>query len=106
MEEWKRYVELSMIDDCVTLIPVKDPERKICELDFNFRYPQNVKRIYVSVDLAQYKVIGLKRAVTPAEKREARGLVPSMVTLKSRELPLLMKALENQPYSIEGRRYN
>ncbi|MDX9763293.1 MAG: hypothetical protein RBT82_14700 [Desulfomonilia bacterium] len=104
MEEWERYLELSRMDDFVTLIPVKDPERRLRDLDFNFRYPENVKRVYVPVDLTQYKVVGLKRAVTPAEKREARRLGSNGFYPNARQ-PLLGKALEYQ-YDIEGRRYN
>ncbi len=105
-EEKRRFLDKWGDCHCYPFIPTKNPEEKLHILDFDFQYPTDVKRIPSFNVRTLYGVIGLKRAVTPAEKREARGLVPSMVTLKSRELPLLMKALENQPYSIEGRRYN
>ena len=81
---------------CYPFIPVKDPEEKLHMLDFDFHYPIDVKKIPSINVRTFYGVIGLKRAVTPEEKREARGLVPSMVTLQSRDLPLLMKALEER----------
>ncbi len=105
-EEWDKVAKLQKEDGLSPLVPIKDPESKLRELDFDFKYSEDVIRVRDLTDNTTYEVIGLKRALTPAEKREARGLVPSMVTLKSRDLPLLMKALENQPYSIEGRGYN
>ena len=100
MEQWKK-------DRRDTLVPVKDPERKLRELDFDFMYPENAKRVYIPDDLIryeQYEVIGLKRAVTAEEKREARGLGSNGLYPNARQ-PLLRKALECQ-YDIEGRRYN
>ena len=105
-EEWDKVAKLQKEDGLSPLVPIKDPERKLRELDFDFKYSEDVIRVRGLTDNTTYEVVGLKRAVTPEEKRKARGLVPSMVTLKSRDLPLLMKALENQPYSIEGRGYN
>lgn len=97
-EQVRQYMRQWEKDRCKFLIPVKDPERKLREVDFDFRYPEDVRRVYIPDDqrYERYKVIGLKRAVTPEEKRKARGLVPSMVTLQSRDLPLLMKALEER----------
>jgi hypothetical protein len=92
--EVKRNVEQSQKDGCVTLIPVKDPERKLRELDFNFRYPVEVKRVHDrTTDKTTYKVIGLKQAVAPEEKREARGLGINGI-YSDADQPLLRKALK------------
>jgi hypothetical protein len=94
MEEWKRYLELSKQDGSSTLIPVKNPERKLRELDFDFKYPTEVKRIRDRItDKTTYKVIGLKQAVTPEEKREARGLGINGI-YPDADQPLLRKALK------------
>jgi hypothetical protein len=75
MEEWKRYLELSKQDGSSTLIPAKDPERKLRELNYDFKYPSDVRRVCDRItDKTTYKVIGLKKAITSEEKREARGL--------------------------------
>ncbi len=80
---------------CYPFIPVRDPEQRLRTLDFDFQYPANVRRI-PSVDLKMlYEVIGLKRAVTPEEKRDARRLLPSTVTIQLWNLPLLKKALDD-----------
>jgi hypothetical protein len=73
-EQVQRYMDQWEKDRCDILIPVKDPERKLRELDFDFKYSENVKRIYFPSDITRYEVIGLKRAITPEEKREARSL--------------------------------
>ena len=94
MEEFKSYIELSKKDGGSTLIPVKDPERKLRELDFDFKYPVEVKRIRDRItDKTTYKVIGLKRAVTPEERREARGLGSNGI-YPNADQPLLRKALK------------
>jgi hypothetical protein len=93
-EEKKRFMKEWGDCHCYPFIPVKDPEKRLRTLDFDFRYPAKVNRI-PSVDLKMlYEVIGLKQAVTPDEKREARGLLPSTVTLELKCLPLLKKALD------------
>jgi hypothetical protein len=92
-EEKKRFMKQWGDCRCHPFIPLKDPEKKLHDLDFDFQYPADVKRI-PSVDLKTlYEVIGLKRAVTPEEKREARRSLPSSVTLELKDLPLLKKAL-------------
>jgi hypothetical protein len=94
--EVKRNVEQSQKDGCVTLIPVEDPERKLRELDFNFRYPVEVKRVHDRItDKTTYKVIGLKKALTLEEKGEAEslginGFYPNV------DQPLLRKALKQK----------
>lgn len=106
-EQVKQYMEQWEKDRLKTLVPVKDPERKLRELDFDFRYPENVQRVYIPYDHSSYEryvVIGLKRAVTPEEKREARGLGINGFYPNARQ-PLLSKALECQ-YEIKGRRHN
>jgi len=96
-EELARYMEQWDKDHCKKLVPVKDPERKLRELDFDFQYPPNVicvRDIKDSKLRSLYQVIGLKRAVTPEEKRKARVSLPSTTTSYLLYLPLLKRALE------------
>jgi len=96
-EEYARYMEQLDKDQCKKLIPVKDPERKLRELDFDFQYPPKVicvRDIKDSQLRSLYRVIGLKRAVTLEERRKARASLPSMTTSYLSHLPLLKKALE------------
>ena len=98
-EEVTRYYEQWKKDWCEKLIPVKDPERRLHELDFDFQYPPNVicvRDIKNSKLIRSYEVIGLKRAVTPEEKREARYSLPSTTTSYLPHLPLLKRALEER----------
>jgi hypothetical protein len=95
-EEKMRFMKQWGDCHCYPFIPAKDPEKRLRALDFDFRYPTNVKRI-PSVDLKMlYEVIGIKQALTPEEKREARRSLPSIVTLQLRDLPLLKKALDER----------
>jgi len=92
LEQWKK-------DRCEKLIPIKDPERKLRELDFDFQYTAEVicvSDIKDSKLMRLYEVIGLKRAVTPEEKREARYSLPSTTTLYLSHMPLLRRALEER----------
>ena len=45
-EEWISKKRMALL----TLIPVKDPERKLHELDFDFKYPADVKRVHDPID--------------------------------------------------------
>lgn len=97
--ELKRFLEQWRKDRCETLIPMRDAERRLRELDFDFRYSEDARRVYVPEDsllYERYEVIGLKRAVTPEERRKARNMVPSMFTWNSKDLPLLTRALEER----------
>jgi len=90
LEQWKK-------DRCEKLIPVKDPERKLRKLDFDFQYPPKVicvRDIKDSKLMRSYAVIALKRAVTPEEKKEARGLGMNGLYPDAYQ-PLLNKALEH-----------
>ena len=94
-EEVIRYYEQWKKDWCEKLIPVKDPERKLRELDFDFQYPPNVicvRDIKNSKWIRSYVVIGLKRAVTPEEIEKARGLGMNGLYPDAHQ-PLLRKAL-------------
>lgn len=93
-EEVRRYMEQWDKDRCKILIPMKDPERKLRDLDFDFKYPENVERVQVSSDMTRYKVIGLKRAVTPKEKQEAESLGGHGIFPGAYQ-PVLRRALEN-----------
>jgi len=95
-EEKARFVSQWGECNCYLFIPVRDPEKNLRNLDFDFQYPANVTRIS-SIDLSMlYEVVGLKRAVTKEEKREARGLLPSTVTLELSRMPFLKKALNER----------
>jgi len=94
-EEVNKYYNQWKKDWCEKLIPVKDPERKLRELDFDFKYPQKVicvRNINDSKLMRSYMVIGLKRAVTPEEKEKARDLGINGLYPDAHQ-PLLRKAL-------------
>jgi hypothetical protein len=93
--EVKQNLEQSQKDGCVTLVPAKDPERKLRELDFNFKCPAYIQRVQGINDKTLYKVIGLKRAVTSEEKREARSLASNGFYPNVYQ-PLLKKAIEER----------
>lgn len=59
--------------DSLRFIPVKDPEKKLRELDFSFQYPGNLQIIQRRTEYskANYKVIGLKKAKTREERLDA-----------------------------------
>jgi hypothetical protein len=91
-EEEKEFMKRYLDDYSVPFIPVKDPEKKLRELDFNFRYPPDAMRIGDVWDNTIYNVIGLKKAVTQEEKRKAEiGYVEHMS-----QLPLLRKLIEDE----------
>jgi len=95
-EEVTRYLKQRKKDRCDMLIPVKDPERKLRELDFDFKYPPNVvcvQDLKFSKLRSLYQVIGLKRAVTPEEREKARGLGMNGLYPDAHQ-PLLEKALD------------
>jgi hypothetical protein len=87
-EEWNKKE-----DGLLALIPAKDPERKLRELDFDFKYPTEVKRVHDRTDNTTYEVIGLKRAITPEEQRKARSLGINYI-YPDADQPLLRKALK------------
>lgn len=96
-EEYAKYMDQWDKDRCKRLIPVKDPERKLHELDFDFQYPEEVICVRDIKDpklRSLYQVIGLKQAVTPEEKKEARGLGMNGFYPDAYQ-PLLNKALEH-----------
>lgn len=56
----------------VPFIPVKDPEKKLRDLDFSFEYPENVKVVGRKREMkTPYRVIGLRKAKTREERLEA-----------------------------------
>lgn len=111
--------------DSFRFIPVKDPEKKLRELDFSFQYPENLQIIqrksWVEVDhnvigspkakikeerlKADYKVIGLRKAKTREERLRAQPTPPS---INIDELPILYKLIneENKGFGLKpiGRR--
>ena len=58
-------------------IPVKDPEKKLREMDFDFRYPQKVQCIEAEGRELRptYIVYGLSRAKTKDDFKNAPGLI-------------------------------
>ena len=92
-EEEKEYIKSYLDDHSIPFIPVKDPEKKLRELDFNFRYPPDVKRINDVREGTMYDVIGLKKAETQEEKKEAE-ISPATVDHWI-YLPLLRKTVED-----------
>ena len=79
--------------DSLRFIPVKDPEKKLRDLDFSFQYPENLKIIqrrteWLEADYVvkiDYKVIGLPKAKTREERLKA------MRFGTGKELPLASK---------------
>ncbi len=87
--------------DSLRFIPVKNPEKKLRDLDFSFQYPDNLKIIqrrikYVKGD---YEVKGLKKAKTREERRIA---IPSRPTDDFKKLPLLNKILQEEDNLLYG----
>ena len=52
-------------------IPVKNPEKKLRDLDFSFEYPENVKTVGWKRMTGVYKIVGLRKAKTREERLEA-----------------------------------
>jgi hypothetical protein len=77
----------------VPFVSIKDPEKKLHELNFDFRYPPDVKRIEDVWEVTMYDVMGLKKAKTQEEMRKAL-LSPTTVDHWI-YLPSLRKVVEN-----------
>jgi len=73
----------------VPFIPVKDPEKKLRDLNFSFEYPDNVRKVGGQSGQRGvgpvYNVIGLKKAKTREERLDA------MRFSTGKELPLASK---------------
>jgi len=67
-------------------IPVKDPEKKLRDLDFPFIYPENVKTVGWKRMTGVYNVVGLRKAETREERLDAMSFLFS-----GKELPLSSK---------------
>jgi hypothetical protein len=71
LEEIKEYSKKYSVGT-LRFIPVKDPEKKLRDLDFSFQYPENVKTVGWKRGMsASYLVIGLKKAKTREERLDA-----------------------------------
>ena len=95
-ETWEEAREYSKKYSVGTLrfIPVKDPEKKLRDLDFSFEYPENVKTVGLKRGMsASYLVIGLKTAKTREERLRAQ---PSPPTNYIEELPILYKMINEE----------
>lgn len=56
----------------VPFIPIKEPEKKLRNLDFSFEYPENVKVVGRKKGMkVPYRVIGLRKAKTREERLDA-----------------------------------
>ncbi len=86
----------------VPFIPVKDPEKKLRNLDFSFKYPENIKTVGLKRGKkAPYRVIGLRKAKTREERRKA---IPSRPANDIEALPLLNALLREEDERLYGRR--
>lgn len=69
-EEREKYHK--RFGDFLPFIPVKDPEKKLRDLDFSFEYPENVKTVGWRKEMpGVYLVIGIKKAQTREERLDA-----------------------------------
>ncbi len=59
----------------IPFIPVKDPDEKLKNLEFSFKYPENVRTIWRKTEYteADYVVRGLIKAKTREERLDAMG---------------------------------
>ena len=92
-EEENEFMKQYLHEGLVPFIPIKDPEKKLHDLDFDFQYPHDVRSIRDVWVNTMYDVIGLKKAETQEEKKEAQ-LSPATVDHWI-YLPLLRKTVEN-----------
>jgi len=84
-------------------IPVKDPEKKLRDLDFSFQYPENVRKVGWRREIEAFKVytvVGLKKAKTREERRTA---IPSRPTDYIEKIPFLNKILQEEDERLYGR---
>lgn len=74
-EERKKYFK--KYDFHEPFVTISNPERKLRNLDFSFKYPENVKKIHIENRYGKifrywtYTVIGLKKAKTKEERLRA-----------------------------------
>ncbi len=100
MEEIREYSKKYPVGTS-PFIPVKDPEKKLKELDFSFEYPENVKTVGWQKEMGPvYHVIGLKKAQTKKERLEARRIT---IAFEGRaKLPLLKKMVSEERERLLG----
>jgi len=93
-EEEREFIEKFIKLNKYPFIALKEPEKKLRDLNFGFQYPASVMVVDDDVvNERNYCVIGLKKALTDEEKKKAR-LLPSDIEHWS-QLPLLRKVIEN-----------
>jgi hypothetical protein len=75
MEEYEAYNRKYDLVTDTPFISVKDPEEKLRNLEFSFKYPENVKTIWRKTEYveADYVVRGLIKAKTREEMLRAMG---------------------------------
>ena len=83
------------------LIPVKDPEKKLRDLDFDFKYPEKICDITSEVQNLQpdYVVYGLRRAKTKEEFRFAPNIIlHRKATERLKILPGIIERDSREPF--------
>jgi len=96
-EERKKYYE--KYRGFLPFIPVREPERRLRDLDFSFEYPENVMKVGKGIWRRGirlfwvYTVVGLRKAKTREERLKAQ---PSRPTDDTEKLPLLHKLINEE----------
>lgn len=101
-EKRKRFIE--KLDLEVPFIPIKNPERKLKDLEFSFEYPDNVitvSHIWCRENKIRpywvYTVVGLRKAKTREERLRAMSFLPS-----DERLPLSLKMEREESERLFG----
>ena len=100
-EERKKYHK--EYKESFPFISLKDPEKKLRDLEFSFEYPENVRKVGWRREIEIFKVytvVGLKKARTREERRIA---IPSRPTADIEKIPLLNKILKEEDSWLYGR---
>ncbi len=88
----------------IPFIPLKDPERKLKDLDFSFKYPENTEKIDGEAIRPRgirpywvYTVQGLRKAKTRKER-----LMAMRFSVGEKALPILDKMLREEREQLLG----
>lgn len=93
-EERKKFYE--KYKEFLPFISLKNPEKKLRDLEFSFEYPENVRKVGWRREIEVFKVytvVGLKKAKTREERLDA---TPSPPTDDMEKLPLLYKLINQE----------
>jgi len=86
----------------VPFIPVKDPEKKLRNLKFSFKYPENVRTIQRKTEYVEADYV--VRGFTKAETREERNVaIPGRPTSNVKKLPILNKLIQEEIEWLYGK---